>query len=132
MYHIFQHWIKKNKINFPHRHQTYGYEWSISVECSASETPTNISSLNVDIFQTTINSWAEVTSWGSRETWYRVFRVLPRWQTSLWHFRCLRMDKFDVIAYKYVINVVMRMTYCIICPLSIYASAYGFGMIKLL
>jgi hypothetical protein len=41
-------------------------------------------------------------------------------------------DKIDVITYKYVINVAMRMTYCIICPLSIYASAYGFGMIKLL
>jgi hypothetical protein len=85
MYHIFQHWIKKNKINFPHRHQTYGYEWSISVEgwqpswygvsfcfrntnksflarrrhfpndmesVSASETPTNLSSLEADIFQT--------------------------------------------------------------------------------
>ena len=73
-----------------HRHQTYGYEWSISVEGSAS-------SLNVDIFQTTINSWEEVTSWGSREAWYRVIRVLPRWQISLWNFRCLRMDKIDVI-----------------------------------
>ena len=31
MYHIFQHWIKKNLMNFPHRHQTYWYEWSISV-----------------------------------------------------------------------------------------------------
>jgi hypothetical protein len=29
-------------------------EWSISVEGSASETPTSLSSLNVDIFQTTI------------------------------------------------------------------------------
>ena len=103
--HIFQHWIKKNKINFPHRNQTYGYEWSISVEGnSASETPTNLSSLNVDIFQTTIDSWAELTSWGSREACYRVIRVLPRWQISLWHFRCLRMGKIDVIAYKDVIN----------------------------
>jgi hypothetical protein len=89
---------------FPHRHQTYGYEWSISVEDSASETPTNLSSLNVDIFQTTINSWGEVTSWGSREAWYRVIRVLPRWQISLWHFRCLRMVKIDVITYKYMIK----------------------------
>ena len=31
--------LKKNKINFPHRHQTYGYEWSIS----AFETSTNLS-----------------------------------------------------------------------------------------
>ena len=105
IYHIFQHWIKKNKFNFPHRHQTYGYEWSISVEGSASETPTNLSSLSVDIFQTTINSWAEVTSWGSREAWYRVIRVLPRWQISLWHFRCLRKGKIDVITYKYVIKM---------------------------
>ena len=53
---------------------------------------------------TTIDSWAEVTSWGSREAWYRVIRVLPRWQISLWHFRCLRMVKIDVITYKYVIK----------------------------
>ena len=32
MYYISQHWIKKNKINVPHRHQTYGYEWSIMVQ----------------------------------------------------------------------------------------------------
>jgi hypothetical protein len=79
-------------------------QWSISVNGSASETPINLSSLNVDIFPTTINSWAEVTSWGSREAWYRVIRVLPRWQISLWHFRCLRMGKIDVITYKYVIT----------------------------
>jgi len=71
---------------------------SISVEGSASETPTNLSSLNVGIFQTTINSWA-VTSWGSREARYRVIRILPRWQISLWHFRCLRMGKIYVITY---------------------------------
>jgi hypothetical protein len=81
-HHIFQHWIKKNKINFPHRHHAYRYEWSIS----AFETPTNLSSLNVNIFQTTIDRWTEVTSWSSREAWYRVIRVLPRWQISLWHF----------------------------------------------
>ena len=34
---------------------------------SASETPTNLSSLDADIFQTTIDSWTEVTPWGSRE-----------------------------------------------------------------
>jgi hypothetical protein len=44
-----------------------------------------------------------VTSWGSREAWYRVIRVLPRWQISLWHFWCLCMGKIDVITYKYVI-----------------------------
>ena len=87
-----------------HRHQTYGYEWSISVEGSAAETPTNLSSLNVDIFQTNINSWAEVMSWGSREAWYRVIRVLRRWQISLWHFPGLRLGKIDVITYKYVIR----------------------------
>jgi hypothetical protein len=54
-------------------------------------------------FRTTIDSWAEVTSWGSREAWYRVIRVLPQWQISLWYFWCLRMGKIDVIAYKYVI-----------------------------
>jgi hypothetical protein len=31
-------------------------------------------------------------------------RVLPRWQISLWHFRCSRMGKIDVITYKYVIK----------------------------
>ena len=51
------------------------------------------------------DSWAEVTSWGSREAWYCVIRVLPRWQISLWHFRCLRMGKIGVITYKYVINL---------------------------
>ena len=34
---------------------------------SDMETPTNLSSLDTDLFQTTIDSWAEVTSWGSRE-----------------------------------------------------------------
>jgi hypothetical protein len=57
----------------------------------------------LDIFQTTIDSWAEVTSRGSREAWYRVIRILPQWQISLWHFRCLRMGKIDIITYKYVI-----------------------------
>ena len=31
------------------------------------ETPTTLSSLDADFFQTTIDSWAEVTSYGSRE-----------------------------------------------------------------
>ena len=32
-YHIFQHWIKKNKINFPHRHQTYmDIIWVINID----------------------------------------------------------------------------------------------------
>ena len=57
--------LKRTKLT-SHTHKTDGYEWSISVEGSASETSTNLSSPN-DIFQTTINSWAEVTSWGSRE-----------------------------------------------------------------
>jgi hypothetical protein len=42
--------------------------------------------------------------WGSREACYRVIRVLPPCQISLWHFRCLCMGKIDVITYKYVIN----------------------------
>ena len=103
-HHIFE---LKRTILASNRHQTYGYEWSLSVEGSASEMPTNLSSLNVDIFQTTIDSWAEVTSWGSREAWYRVIRVLPRWQISLWHLRCLRMGQIDVITDKYVINIYM-------------------------
>jgi hypothetical protein len=77
--------MKKNKITFPHRHQTYGYEWLISVEASAYETPTNLSSLEVDIFQTTINSWVEVTSLVSREAWYRVIRVLTRYLPMGWY-----------------------------------------------
>ena len=40
------------------------------------ETPTTLSSLDADFFQTTIDSWAEVTSYGSREAWYHVIRVL--------------------------------------------------------
>ena len=35
---------------------------------------------------------------------YHVIRVLPHGLISLWHFRCLRMGKIDVITYKYVIN----------------------------
>jgi len=31
------------------------------------EKPTNLSSLDTNLFETTIASWAEVTSWGSRE-----------------------------------------------------------------
>jgi hypothetical protein len=34
---------------------------------SDMETPTNLSSLGTDLFQTTIDRWAEVTSWDSRE-----------------------------------------------------------------
>ena len=30
--------------------------------------------------------------------------VSAHWLISLWHFRCLRMGKIDVITYKYVIN----------------------------
>ena len=32
------------------------------------ETPTNISSLDSDLFQTTIDRWVEVTTWGAWET----------------------------------------------------------------
>ena len=94
--------LKRTKLTSQHRHQTYGYEWSISIEGSASETPTNLSSLKSTFSKTTIDSWAEVTSWGSREAGYRVIRVLPRWQISMCHFRCLRMGKIYVITYKYM------------------------------
>jgi len=81
--------------------------FSTKESVSASETPTNISSLDADIFQTTIDSWMEVTSWCSREAWYRVIWVLhpisAHGLISLWHFRCLRMRKIAVITYKYVI-----------------------------
>jgi hypothetical protein len=42
----------------------------------------------------------------------------PRWQISLWHFRCLRMGKIDVITYKYVINIDYYMAFFISYPLS--------------
>jgi len=51
------------------------------------ETPTNISLLDAELFQTTIDSWEEVMSWGSREAWYRVIRVLPRYLPMGW-YRC--------------------------------------------
>ena len=153
MYHIFQHWIKKNKINFPHRHQTYGYEWSISVEgwqpswygvsfcfrntnksflarrrhfpndmesVSASETPTNLSSLEADIFQTiwsqsfrfrnTNKSFLAGRRYFPHDNWqlggsdimwltrcliscYQSFApISAHGLISLWHFRCLRMS----------------------------------------
>ena len=96
IYHIFQHWIKKNKINF----FVFGFFiFSTKVSVSASETPTNLSSLDADIFQTTIDSWAEVTSYGSREAWHRVIRVLPRYLPMAW-YRC---GTSGVITYKYVI-----------------------------
>ena len=47
--------LKRTKLT-SHTHQICGYEWSISVEGSASETPTILSSLNVNIFQMTIDS----------------------------------------------------------------------------
>jgi hypothetical protein len=99
IYHISQHWIKKNKINFPQRHQTYGYVWiTTAVEpvfWLASETPTNLSSLEAHIIQKTTDSWVEVTPLGSRDGWYRVIRAL--------HFWCLRLGKIDVITCKYLI-----------------------------
>jgi len=54
---------------------------------SASETPTNLSLLDADIFQTSIDSWAEVTSRGSQDAWYRVIRVLPQYLPMGW-YRC--------------------------------------------
>ena len=45
------------------------------------ETPIHLSSLDTDLFQTKIDSWAEVTSWGSRGTWYRVY-ICP-WVTRI-------------------------------------------------
>ena len=68
----------------------------------------------------TINSWAEVTSWGSREAWYRVIGGLSWWQISLWHFRCLRRGKIDVITYKYVINHCLSFFFCLVYFLSFY------------
>ena len=54
-------------------------------------TPTNASLLVSYIFQATNDSWAEVTSWGSREAWYRVIksfsRYLPKGLISLLHFQ---------------------------------------------
>ena len=83
IYHIFQHWIKKNNINF----FVFGFFiFPTNESVSPSETPTNLSSL-ADIFQTTIDSWAEVTSQGSREAWYRVIRILPRYRPIAW-YRC--------------------------------------------
>jgi hypothetical protein len=48
--------------------------------------------------------------------WYRVIRVSPRWQISLWHFRCLCMDTIDVITYKYVIIYYYLTNTCITVP----------------
>jgi hypothetical protein len=62
----------------------------------------------------------ETTPISSREPWYRVIRVLPRWQISLWHFRCLRMGKMDVITFKYVINYKLNMIW--LFPYHIQAS----------
>ena len=54
--------------------------------------------------------------WGSREACYRVIRVLPPCQISLWHFRCLCMDTIDVITYKYVIIYYYLTNTCITVP----------------
>ena len=78
IYHISQHWIKKNKINVPHRYQTNGYVWiTTAVEPAFCFCFRNThTSFLAGIFQMTINSWVEVTSWGSREAWYPVIRDL--------------------------------------------------------
>jgi len=69
------------------------------------ETPTNLSSLDTDLFQTTIDSWAEVTSWGLISCYQCFAPISAHEMISLWHFRYLRMGKIDVITYKYVINI---------------------------
>ena len=51
--------------------------------------------------RTSTFSKRQLTSWGSREACYRVIKVLPRWQLSLWHFRCLRMGKLTLLLINY-------------------------------
>jgi hypothetical protein len=94
--------LKRTKLT-SHTHQTCGYEWSISVEGSASETPTNLSSLNINIFQLTVGrKWRR----GAHERLDIVLsEFCPDGGISLWHFQYLHMGKIDVITYKYVIHV---------------------------
>jgi hypothetical protein len=54
---------------------------------SDMETSTNLSSLDADLCQTKIDSWAEVTTWGSWEAWYRVISVFP-WYLPMGWYRC--------------------------------------------
>ena len=120
MHHIFQHWIKKNIINFSTLTPNL-WIWMIDIgwgmmtiliwkkACidlfityfnidlkrtkliSHTHTPNLWICLNNncwnDIFQMTIDSWVEVTSWGSQEAWYRVIRVLRRYLAMGW-YRC--------------------------------------------
>ena len=101
--------LKRTKLT-SHRYQSYGYVlvttvvepvftcchgffiFSTKESVSPSETATNLSSRDDDISQTTIDSWAEVTSCVARTAWYRVFRVLPRYLHMSWY--CC--DTYDV------------------------------------
>ena len=57
--------LPKRQQIFPRWRPTSSKRYGVKV--SASETPTNLSSLDADIFHTTIDRWAEVTSWGLRD-----------------------------------------------------------------
>ena len=69
IYHIFQHWIKKNTINFPHRHQTY-MDMSDRYRLRDDNSPV----------------MEKVMHWSiHRKAWYRVIRFLPRYWPMGWY-----------------------------------------------
>ena len=120
--------LKRTKLT-SHRYQSYGYvlvttgvepaftccHWFFIFytreSVSASESATHLFSLDDDIFQTTMY-W----QLGGSDVMWRTSGLISCYQSfapisaheliSLWHFRCLRMGKFDVIIYKYVIKLV--------------------------
>ena len=98
IYRIFHHWNKNNKVNFPYSHQTcidMGDQYRLRDDNSPA--------------------MEKVMHWSiHRKAWYRVIRFLSRYLAhgliSLWHFRCLRIGKIDVITYTYVIKTIYTQT----------------------
>ena len=100
IYHIFQHWIKKNKINFTHTH-THTQLWVIAIGWG----------------MITILIWKKACIvLFIKRLWYFVLFIkrldimlsefcpdICPWADIAVGLQCLRMGKIDVITYKYVI-----------------------------
>jgi hypothetical protein len=69
------------------------------------EKPSNLSSLDTNLLQTTIESW------GSREAWYRVISVLPRYLPIGWY----RYGTSVVYVWAKLTLLLIYMLYMVIC-----------------
>jgi hypothetical protein len=100
---VFQHWIKKNKINFTHTHQTMS-DW---YRFRDDNSPDMEKGMHCSIY---------------KGAWYHVVLFIKRLDIMLSEFCpdirpgadiavalwCLHMGKIDVITYKYVISIIYR------------------------